>query len=517
MKVAYPIRSPFDDNPTEEQKEETIARYYGHNNRFGFFPIGFSNTWHGGIHIEDFGVNVLAIADGRIIAYRIPEDHIEENNQSKTKYSNAFVLIQHYFKTPKNKPFQFFSLYMHLQPKKEMIAKKIPDFFAKYTTKTKTNSKERGLKVREYCKDDKTESRENHFIARGNLLKKQKNTIPPKGHWMKNNTKYVFANLNGEIVIALKSWLNNYDQEHYQIKHEKANDATFDKNTPVGTMIYDGINGKHTKMENVNIPLEVEKTKDKNWYKIKDQDHYILKKDCNPIEKKFKDNIKFNDVQNVDIPIKAGQIIGAPSKYGLELNPYNTIVHLEVFSDDNKLKDFINNTTDKDRTSYQVAKDKTLQIAKPCKFLKTNTKVKIYQTVGKYTQIGFENVSCITKRSNLIHHKATKNYYTIKEDKFIEANNLLKNLLPNKQAKVYYKKTIGADREIIYKVKNAGQKYWINSNQVTGNTNAWITLNADITSYYEKQPSTTTTEIHITETTKPLKSEKKQQQQMLKM
>ena len=518
MNVEYPILPPYGDNPTEEDKENTIARYYGHQNRAGFFPVGTHNTWHGGIHIEDFGTDIRAIADGRIIAYRIPKDYFPEKGNEKNKFSNGFILIQHNFETPEKIKFQFYSLYMHLQPKTEMEnspnGRNIPELYAKYTAKTRVNVRETGLKVREYCEDDTTKSREVRFIPKGGLLKKD-NTTPPKGHWMENNTQYVFCNHNGEILCAYKGWLLDYDDEHYQVNHLKAKDSnSFNSNTPKGTMLFDAIGGAYIGMECENVTLEIETTKSKDWYKVKKTNNFILVNDCTALTKKFKDDIKFDSVENVDLPIKAGQIIGVPSKYEADNLKFYTIVHLEVFSDDKNLTNFINNIKDKDRTSYEIAKDKTLQVARPCNFLKANTKVKIYQTNDNYTQIGFEDVFCEAINGTDIVHKGkkavyvngkktTKTTYAVKEDKFIEINSKLNNLLPNKDALVYWSGKVSESvRKIGFGTAQSGKKYWVNSNEVTGNQNEWVSLVTAITAVYEKQPNDTTQDSVIEKTTK---------------
>lgn len=534
MNVEYPILPSYGDNPTEEDKENTIARYYGHQNRAGFFPVGMHNTWHGGIHIEDFGTDIRAIADGRIIAYRIPKDYFNEKGSENNKFSNGFILIQHNFETPEKIKFQFYSLYMHLQPKTEMESspngRNIPDLYAKYTAKTRVNIRETGLKIREYCQDDTTKSREVKFIPKGGLLKKD-NTIPPKGHWMENNTQYVFCNHNGEILCAYKGWLIDYDDEHYQVHHLKAKDTnSFSTNATKGTMLFNAIEGTYIGMECKDVTLEIETTKNKDWYKVKKTNNFILVKDCTALTKEIKDDVKFDSVENVDVPVKAGQIIGVPSKYEADNLKFYTTVHLEVFSNDKNLANFINNSKDKDRTSYEIAKDKTLQVAKPCNFLKANTKVKIYQTNDNYTQIGFEDIEEVVTFDSRISWNSTGKYFQIKN--FEQVNTEFSNLLPEKNTKLYFieyskkledgtfskttkeqekiakskalknKEAFIKYRKLKYKHPKNDKKYWVNSNEVTGNQNEWVSLVTDITAVYEKQPNDATQDIVIEKTTK---------------
>ncbi|WP_062054332.1 hypothetical protein [Aquimarina longa] len=520
MKIDYPVLPSYGDNPTEEEKERTIASYYGHQNRHGFYPVGSSNTWHGGIHIEDFGTNVSAIADGRIIAYRIPEKYLHEKDNKDIKYSNGFILIQHHYKTPKGVALRFYSLYMHLQPKAEMIknkGKSIPDLYAKYTTKVKTATKEIGLKVREYCEDHKTkdDAKEKVFVPKGSLIKKE-NITPPKGHWMENNTSYVFCSYQGEILIALKSWTTDHGENHYQISHTKAKDKnTFNANAPKGTMVFDTINGTYIGMECAETALEVEKTKDKNWYKIKGRTQYVMVADCEPLTKQIKDDVVFNEVQNVDVPITAGQIIGVPSRYESNASKGYTTVHIEVFTDDSGIHEFINNTQDNDRTSYEVAKEQLLQVGKPCNFLKADTKVKIYQIKDDYTQIGFEDVSCkIEDKTTHLHwtkkvavyvngKKTTKPTYTIVGEHFEEVNTALENLLPSTDTKVYLKfQGTGNKRTIGYGTAQSGKKYWVKTSEVTGEVGNWVALSQDISVVYEQQPTADTADSKAKKTAK---------------
>lgn len=116
------------------------------DNRVGHYPVGHMNSWHGGIHIAG---EIKAIADGEIIAYKISSKYMEakkktEDGQEIVRYySDGFVLIKHTYQynikelqqatgkeEVKNKEFIFYSLYLHLLIKDEMLAKdKYPEFF----------------------------------------------------------------------------------------------------------------------------------------------------------------------------------------------------------------------------------------------------------------------------------------------------------------------------------------------------------------------------------------------------
>lgn len=81
----------------------------------GWFPLGRSRLWHGGIHLTPKGKDeVHAMADGAIVACRVGEA------EDKFKHgSRNFVLVKHKLTAEgkwKNK--EFFSLYLHLDDKK---------------------------------------------------------------------------------------------------------------------------------------------------------------------------------------------------------------------------------------------------------------------------------------------------------------------------------------------------------------------------------------------------------------
>ena len=93
MRFEYPIKDINDEN---------ACHNIGSSNSFGFYPISRFNSWHGGYHVEGPGLEIRAIADGKVIAYRFPMNYTEEViGTKKSQYSNAFVLIKHEYKRPK--------------------------------------------------------------------------------------------------------------------------------------------------------------------------------------------------------------------------------------------------------------------------------------------------------------------------------------------------------------------------------------------------------------------------------
>ncbi|MFG3695824.1 hypothetical protein ACGFZ6_20900 [Stutzerimonas stutzeri] len=105
--------------------------------RGGYYPMGASGLWHGGVHFDQGTAvtfdqsSVRCIADGEVIAYRIDEqypisEYIGEIPLIKRAlFSTGFVLVRHRLALPPLHPtpgsdasepaLTFYSLYMHLQ------------------------------------------------------------------------------------------------------------------------------------------------------------------------------------------------------------------------------------------------------------------------------------------------------------------------------------------------------------------------------------------------------------------
>ncbi|PKQ61441.1 hypothetical protein BZG02_15930 [Labilibaculum filiforme] len=117
MKFEYPVDGISDP----DQK-------LGCNNIVGTYPIGRLFNWHGGVHVaENSSSPIKAIADGTLIAYRIPNSALQVG---ESKYSNGFVLLQHEYKSPKGRKLVFYSLYSGLLSFSEMKAnKRYPSLF----------------------------------------------------------------------------------------------------------------------------------------------------------------------------------------------------------------------------------------------------------------------------------------------------------------------------------------------------------------------------------------------------
>lgn len=125
MKFAFPILTA----KGEEFKDVKALTALINGEKSGHYLLGNHNKWHGGIHISDQSAPwckdkypVRAIADGKVVAFRMMEDYLTSEFQGESlRYSNCFCLVQHEYceintETKAKNEFTFYSLYMHLLP-----------------------------------------------------------------------------------------------------------------------------------------------------------------------------------------------------------------------------------------------------------------------------------------------------------------------------------------------------------------------------------------------------------------
>jgi len=149
---------------------------WGQNARDGFYPLGISGQWHGGIHFDD-GTGkqfyqdggIRCIADGEVIAYRydleLPYSMYDEGAK-KGEYSTGFVLVRHRLQLPANlmqppnngnaptaaapaataapPEATLYSLYMHLMHVKNyqnLVSLKRPSFWEPYPDRWQVGAK----------------------------------------------------------------------------------------------------------------------------------------------------------------------------------------------------------------------------------------------------------------------------------------------------------------------------------------------------------------------------------------
>ena len=89
------------------------------------FLFNNSGLWHQGIHLRaskfpssEFENNkICAIADGKLIAYKVDSEYKSDNESESSKesavYSTGFFLLKHEVAYPKDNVLTFYSLYRH--------------------------------------------------------------------------------------------------------------------------------------------------------------------------------------------------------------------------------------------------------------------------------------------------------------------------------------------------------------------------------------------------------------------
>jgi predicted chitinase len=138
---AYPFKAKGSDG---EQSNGALPELYQQalaQAKDGFYPMGASGLWHGGVHFDEGTASVLdqsaihCIADGEVVAYRIDERYptsrySEGPTAVHCPFSTGFVLVRHKLALPQPptagqvqnegsdtttaEALTFYSLYMHL-------------------------------------------------------------------------------------------------------------------------------------------------------------------------------------------------------------------------------------------------------------------------------------------------------------------------------------------------------------------------------------------------------------------
>lgn len=132
MLISYPIL-PIPSTQEGENELEAFIRYYVDKSA-GRYPISYQDRWHGGVHLHPGEAPIRAIADGEVVAYRItnaPDTYINE------LFDSSFVLLKHGTETGGNTRVEFYSLYMHLANRRDLLrgerVKQLPDWLQQAT------------------------------------------------------------------------------------------------------------------------------------------------------------------------------------------------------------------------------------------------------------------------------------------------------------------------------------------------------------------------------------------------
>ena len=118
--VAYPLKPRSNTTNLSQQ-------YFNHlaGDESARFLFNNSGLWHQGIHLRaskfpssEFENNkICAIADGKLIAYKVDNEYKSDNESESSKasavYSTGFFLLKHEVAYPKDNVLTFYSLYRH--------------------------------------------------------------------------------------------------------------------------------------------------------------------------------------------------------------------------------------------------------------------------------------------------------------------------------------------------------------------------------------------------------------------
>ena len=349
MKVTYPLKEITDDNVKDK---------LGSNNVGGKYPIGNANIWHGGVHLEaqkGTTKKVLAIADGRIIAYRLNKEEKEVTLDEGTKeaekrnYSSSFVLIQHDYESPEGLKMKFYSVYHHLLSKTGIGAAELPKFLTKTELKVIDKAEDvKGINAR-----SKAKYSGNKFVIPKGAIVTLDNIDPPKNHWTnsKNLKKYkykqiTYTDLLGTVHTDIYIATAN---KRVSDTGEIQTDEDTGKPAEKGSQLKDAPKKITTILSIVKKDTVVTSIEKKGKYtKVKftqtdgiEQEGFIYTKSLK--EKETFDKKILDQIQASDLKVKAGEYIGNIGKYGTEKNKDYTATHLEVFTTE-KIKDFLGNT-----------------------------------------------------------------------------------------------------------------------------------------------------------------------------
>lgn len=343
MKFEYPVALSGD-----EDKAPKFLK--GASNRTGYFPVGRLNTWHGGIHFEGDRA-IRAIADGKIIAFRVPKTYLTETVNGRTaRYSNGFVLIQHEYESPKGQQLTFYSFYNHLLALEEMKGIKIPDVF-----------KGQRYKVKATAHDSLKANGENG--DKGALLRSEAKT--------------------GDNIVCLMS-------------------------------------------PNSSVEIAPESQGKKGWLKVVNYGPDKLEGWCHDtgLEKEafvILEEKMCDEVKEVCMDVNAGTIVGFAGYNGFENQTAYRAAHVEVFSSDEAVKDFLNNAKkdgENEQKFVKFPKGTEFKTAIP-KSVRKDSKVKLLaESTDQYQLVEVENIGLTVsdRDATLGEYKSKGNYYEFLAD-----------------------------------------------------------------------------------------------------
>lgn len=351
----------------------------------GFYPMGASGNWHGGVHFDEATGAVLdqsevrCIADGEVIAYRIDDRYPtttygEGPTAAHLPFSTGFVLAKHRLELPP-KPVEqtneavasapaltFYSLYMHLLDWAGYQAQPAlprPSFWGDGLCKVKADAPDKllGLNVRAYYKVPSTDPHRSEYenilatLPRGTIVEAAGGPDNEHAGWLKlASISPAIAGLKPGNCWAYKDEMKSLGSNRYLIS-EGAKDpiapvqqglnvrsATAHGDIlallPRGTQLRisnEGAAGKYRKLVGIVSgtavpPLPADSSGNLPgfvWLDSLEITHEPKAHDCSVV------------VLDQPVAIKAGELIGHIGQYqNIDDSRPRSMLHLEVFSCD---------------------------------------------------------------------------------------------------------------------------------------------------------------------------------------
>ncbi len=500
--------------PTDFQiNNEDVNHLKGSSNITGFFPVGRFNTWHGGIHIEG-KKPIKAMADGKIIAYRVPEKYHKyecKYNNGSAIFSTGFVVIRHEYISPIKRKFVFFSLYHHLIPYEEMSGNYVPEIFSKKSFKVSTKAKDKGEAQGINIRSSKKYSNKITVKFGGtvtidnNLTAKEK----LKSHWVNQKAvkyqKVKYTSPNGTIyddyfICTSPRTINNIKVERVKsipggkLEIVTKEDTGWDGDVGLRERKKPGSKGEVIRIIPQEKKLEVDETDNggvNGWGRLKNTDGskggYVYIKELDTEKSCSLKKNDLNKINIVDIDINAGTIIGYCGKYGAIKGGHYNLAHVEVFSKDVKKflenSEQINNKKDGDKSKfyYSIPHKTTLKNGFSYSLMK-NSRVKVLETKGDYSKIEILDIekTVPNKSTHLGKYSSTGRNYTFTAEHSTQLancnsifNNMLKTgdilKLTNTDSEITVKnnkKPKDLTRKVRYTYNLASSKFWIKNSSI---------------------------------------------------
>ncbi|BAX78764.1 SH3 domain-containing protein [Labilibaculum antarcticum] len=474
MKFVYPV-----DPKNGNDKYPFYLK--GASNRTGYYPIGRMNTWHGGIHYE--GSNpIKAIADGKIIAYRVPEKYFEDTANFNGKYSNAFVLIQHDYVSPKELKMTFYSLYNHLSSFEEMQTKTFPKIYKidSYTvadTANDSNKKVKGVRIR------LTQSGGSVLATapKGKTLT-IKETNKEKTRWKVQYTTPLGKVIEGYAYALKENGKFSFDHETGKVLEEPDTDIDGDLGANLREKAEKDSDVKQLLPRGTSIEIDEKDQGKTGWLKVKKMDGKSLTGYCHTDGLTIVDvltltNEDLDQVKNVCIEVKAGDIIGYAGLNGFEKKKEHRCAHVEVFTPDDVTPFLTNVNMDGDKNNNFAKLSEGSELKKKFSLkLITNTPVKkTGKTTLAYIEVEVDNLEVIVDdRDTELPNTYASDIYTFSDEsdatRLTNFNKIVGDIAKIGDTVKLNKKLEGEQRRVTYLDDNKGLRFWVKNEDIEEKT-----------------------------------------------